>query len=99
MKENRTEPRINMSLPIVAWWEDAAGKQNFSHGKLEDISNAGLRFRTRDAIPVGTKLFLRTPMGEYVGTIVRSSQDGEELNLGIRKISERKPSGKHEKLR
>jgi hypothetical protein len=88
-----------MSLPIVAWWEDAAGKQNFSHGKLEDISNAGLRFRTRAEIPVGTRLFLRTPMGEYVGTIVRSSQDGEEFNLGIRKISERKPSGKHEKLK
>lgn len=87
-----------MSLPIVAWWEDSAGQQQFSHGKLEDISNGGLRFRAREAIPVGTKLFLRTPMGEYVGTIVRSDKDGEEFNLGIRKISERKSSGKHEKL-
>jgi len=88
-----------MNLPIVAWWEDEAGNQHFSHGKLEDISNAGLRFRSREAIPVGTKLFLRTPMGEYVGKIVRSSQNGVEFDLGIRKVSEREPSGKHVKLK
>jgi len=98
MKENRIEPRFNMNLPIVAWWEDEAGKPHFSHGKLEDISNAGLRFKSREPIPVGTKLLLRTPMGEYVGTVVRSSQEGEEFNLGIKKISERKPSGTHVKL-
>ena len=87
-----------MDLPIVAWWEDQAGAQQFSHGKLEDISNAGLRFRVREEIPVGTKLFLRTPMGEYVGSIVRSHKNGDEFILGIRKLSERKPSGKHVKV-
>jgi hypothetical protein len=98
MKENRTEPRVNMNLPIVAWWEDEAGSQRFSYGKLEDISNTGMRFRSREEIPIGTKLFLRTPMGEYVGKIVRSNKDGEEFNLGIRKVSERKASGKHVKF-
>jgi len=87
-----------MNLPIVAWWEDEAGNQRFSYGKLDDISNAGLRFRSREEIPIGTKLLLRTPMGEYVGKIVRSSKDGEEFNLGIKKLSERKPSGKHVKF-
>ena len=87
-----------MNLPIVAWWEDEAGKQRFSHGKLEDISSAGLRFRSPEPIPAGTKLLLRTSMGEYVGTIVRSSQDGEEFNLGIKKISEREPSDTHVKF-
>jgi hypothetical protein len=94
MKEKRAEPRVNMSLPIVAWWEDEAGNRRFSHGKLEDISNAGLRFRSREEIPIGTTLFLRTPLGEYVGKIVRSNQDGEEFNMGIKKVSERKPSDK-----
>src|SRR5258708_23945344 len=74
MKENRAEPRVNMNLPIVAWWEDDAGNRRFSYGKLEDISNTGLRFRSREEIPIGTKLLLRTSMGEYVGKIVRSSQ-------------------------
>jgi hypothetical protein len=98
MKENRAEPRVNMNLPIVAWWEDDAGNRRFSYGKLEDISNTGLRFRSREEIPIGTKLLLRTSMGEYVGKIVRSSQDGKEFNLGIRKVSERKASGKHVKF-
>jgi hypothetical protein len=98
MKENRIEPRVNMNLPIVAWWEDETGSQRFSYGKLQDISNAGLRFRSREEIPIGTKLLLRTPVGEYVGKIVRSTKDGEEFNLGIRKVSERKASGKHVKV-
>ena len=88
MPENRTEPRISTNEPIVAWWVDEAGTRRFSHGKLEDISNSGLRFRSREPIPTGTKLLLRTPIGEYVGIIVRSHQDGDECILGIKKAIE-----------
>jgi len=93
MPEKRTEPRIGTNEPIVAWWVDETGSRRFSHGKLEDISNAGLRFRSREPIPLGTKLLLRTPMGEYVGTIVRSQQDSDEWILGIKRAPEQEPSG------
>jgi len=95
MKEKRTEPRVKTNVPMVAWWEDETGGRRFSRGKLEDISNSGLRFRSREEIPVGTRLFVRTPMGEYVGHIVRSSADGEEFDLGIKKSSEQQTSVKY----
>lgn len=94
MPENRSEPRIGTNEPIVAWWVDGIGNQRFSHGKLENISNNGLRFRSREEIPVGSRLVLRTPMGEYVGTIVRSEQDGTDWVLGIKKAPPKKPPDK-----
>lgn len=87
MEENRSEPRITMDLPIVAWWADETGVQRFSYGKLQDISNSGLRFVSRESISVGTKVFLRTPMGEYVGSVLRSLPDGDEFQLGLKKFS------------
>ena len=95
MEDKRSEPRVKINVPMVAWWDDESGERRFSRGKLEDISNSGLRFRSREEIPVGTKLFVRTPMGEYVGNIVRSSHDGEEFDFGIRKILKEETSVKY----
>jgi hypothetical protein len=42
MEEKRSEPRINMMARIEALWQDEAGTQRISPGKLEDYSDGGL---------------------------------------------------------
>jgi len=56
-----------------------------SHGQLENISDSGLGILLVNPICVGTKIEVRSPYGNYSGTVVRSLQKGEECYVGIKR--------------
>jgi hypothetical protein len=85
MREKRTEVRVNKMARAVVVWMDEDGNQHISQGKLEDFSNGGMSIRVNEQIDVGSKLTAQTPFGNFMGTVVRSRQQGKECVLGIKR--------------
>jgi hypothetical protein len=83
-----------MMARIEALWEDEAGNQRSSPGKLEDISNGGLSIRVKDPIGVGSKLIVRSHIGNFPGTVVQCRPDGRDYALGIKRDAAQEPDGK-----
>jgi PilZ domain len=85
MRENRSEPRINMMVRVAVVWTDKAGTEHTAEGKLEDLSDGGMSIRVNAPILVGSKLVAQTPHGHFPGTVVRSSKEGQALVLGVKR--------------
>ncbi len=83
-----------MMARIEALWEDEAGTQRTSPGKLEDMSNGGLSIRVKDPIGLGSKLIIRSHIGNFPGTVIQCRQDGREYVLGIKRDAAEEPDGK-----
>jgi hypothetical protein len=83
-----------MMARIKALWEDEAGTQHISPGKLEDLSDGGLCVRVNDPISVGSKLTVKWHRGEFSGTVVQCRQHGRDFVLGIKRDAAQKPDGK-----
>lgn len=94
VREKRSEPRVNMMARIEALWEDEAGTQHISPGKLEDLSDGGLCVRVSDPISVGSKLIVQWHRGKFSGTVVQSRQHGRDFVLGIKRDAAQKPDDK-----
>ena len=92
--EKRSEPRVNMMARIEALWDDEAGTQHISPGKLEDLSDGGLCVRVSEPIKVGSKLIVQWPRGKYSGTVVQCRQHGRDFVLGIKRDAAQKPDDK-----
>jgi hypothetical protein len=85
VRENRSEPRIALKSPAVAFWKDPAGNPRTSSGVLKDLSDGGLCIWVKDPVAAGAKLIVRLPLGTYPGTVMRClEQDGGYL-LGIKR--------------
>ncbi len=78
-----------MIVRIVARWVGQTGNPRMSHWQLENMSNGGLGIRVVEPIGAGTKLDVRTHMGNFAGTVLRSRKDGEEYVLGIQRDAEK----------
>ncbi len=83
-----------MMARIEALWEDEAGTQHISQGKIEDMSDGGMCIRVSDAIGVGSKLIVQFRLGNFPGTVVQSSKHGHDYVLGIKRDVARKPDAK-----
>jgi hypothetical protein len=94
MDERRSEPRINMMARIEALWQDEAGSEHVSRGKIEDLSDGGLCIRVKDPISVGSKLTVRFHLGNFPGTVVQSRKHGQDYVLGIKRDAAQKLEGK-----
>jgi hypothetical protein len=93
MEEKRSEPRINMMARIEALWQDEAGTQRISPGKLEDYSDGGLCIRVNDPISAGSKLIVQWHRGKFSGTVVQCRRQGQEYVLGIKRDAAQKLEG------
>ena len=82
-----------MMARIEALWQDEAGTQHSSPGKLEDLSDGGLSIRINDPIGVGAKLIVQTHRGNFTGTVVQSRQHGRDFVLGIKRDAAQKTDG------
>ena len=83
-----------MMARIEALWQDEAGTQHISPGKLEDLSDSGLCVRVSEPIKVGSKLIVQWPRGKYSGTVVQCRQHGRDFVLGIKRDAAQKPDDK-----
>jgi hypothetical protein len=82
-----------MMARIEALWQDEAGNQHVSPGKLEDFSDGGLCIRVSDAIGAGSKLIVQWHRGKFSGTVVQCRKRGQEYVLGIKRDAAQKPEG------
>jgi hypothetical protein len=94
VSEKRSEPRVNMMARIEVLWQDETGASQISRGKLEDLSDGGLSIRVNEPIGIGSKLTVRTPRGNFQGTVVQCRQYGRDFVLGIKRDAAQKPDGK-----
>ena len=83
-----------MMVRIEALWQDEAGTQRSSAGKLEDLSNGGLSIRIKDPIGVGSKLTVRSHIGNFPGTVMQCRQVGRDYVLGIKRDAAQESDGK-----
>jgi hypothetical protein len=54
--EARRHTRHPLEGALRVLWQDESGRERVSQGKLVDVSESGIRFRTDDRIPVRTML-------------------------------------------
>jgi PilZ domain-containing protein len=94
VREKRAELRVAIMARIEALWQDEAGTQHISPGKLEDLSDGGLCIRVNDAISVGSKLIVQWHRGKFSGTVVQCRHHGQEYVLGIKRDPPQRPDEK-----
>jgi hypothetical protein len=94
VREKRAELRVAIMARIEAHWEDGAGAQHITPGKLEDFSDGGLCIRVNDAISVGSKLIVQWHRGKFSGTVVQCRHHGQEYVLGIKRDPPLRPDEK-----
>jgi len=94
MPENRLDTRIAMGVRIILRWVDESGNPRMSHGQLENMSDGGMGIRVDDPIHVGAKLDVRTPFGNFRGTLLHSRKDGQDYFLGIKREGAGNPEHK-----
>jgi hypothetical protein len=74
-----------MMARVEAQWQDEAGTENTTRGKIEDASEKGFCIRLDVPIGVGTKVTVRSRIGNFSGTVVNSRQFGRSYVLGVKR--------------
>ncbi len=72
-------------LQVEITWEDDAGNPHVVPAKLEDKSLSGLGILAKQEIAAGQKIIVKSPSGQYSGTVMYCRRRGEEYVLGVRK--------------
>lgn len=67
--ERRSEPRMLCADLVDARWRDKAGKSRRAVANLEDISLSGACIQLDEQIPLGTRMTITYPKGEYSGVV------------------------------
>jgi hypothetical protein len=72
-KNRRQHERLSYRGPVLVSWDDDQGLVRYSHAKLLDISQDGLRIEMAEPISIRSRLSLRADRINFSGSaIVRS---------------------------
>jgi hypothetical protein len=69
MIERRTEPRMLCADLVDVRWQDKSGRSRRAVANLEDISLSGACIQLDEQLPLGTKVTISYPKGEYRGVV------------------------------
>jgi PilZ domain len=83
MDEKRKDPRIALMSRVAVEWQYQDGTQRTASATLVDKSKNGACLRLKEAIPVGTKLTVKGPRGEFAYLVMNSRLENSEYVLGL----------------
>lgn len=69
MMERRTEPRMLCADLVDVRWRDSRNRLKRAVANLEDISLSGACIQLDEQVPLGTKVSISYPKGEFTGLV------------------------------
>jgi hypothetical protein len=86
MRDRRSEPRKTRFASVEICWEAGSGSLRWQSAVMENMSPSGMGLRTRESLPLGTKMQIKTRNQAYSATVRSCYRLGFEYFIGVQLI-------------